>query len=109
VNVSLIGDSAPGAFVVAFLAATGFAATFFAATFFAGAAAALGAAFVAAFGAAFLAAVFAEVGMVLLPVVVSVMRIRARRSTRITAGFYKRRASSCESFCVLHRFLRGFL
>jgi hypothetical protein len=67
------------------------------------------AALVAAFGAAFLAAVFAEVGMFLLPVMVSVLRIRARQCTRIKAGFYIRREHSCESFAILYRNLRGFL
>jgi hypothetical protein len=46
--------------------------------------------FVAALVAAFLAAVFAEVGMFLLPVEVSVFRIRLRKCIRINAGFYKR-------------------
>src|ERR1700761_7593282 len=61
VKVSLIGDGAPDAFTATFLAATFFAGTFFAATF------------LVAAGAAFLATFFAEVGMFLLPVVVSEM------------------------------------
>src|SRR5471030_2565820 len=82
VNVSLIGDSVAVVFTAAFFATVaGVDAAFFAA---------LGAALEAALVAAFLAAVFAEVGMFLLPVEVSVFRIRSRECIRINAGFYKR-------------------
>src|SRR3984893_14329581 len=65
VNVSLIGDSVAVVFTAAFFATVaGVDAAFLAATFLTGAA--------AVFVAAFLAAVFAEVGMFLLPVEVSV-------------------------------------
>jgi hypothetical protein len=87
VNVSLIGDSVAVVFTAAFFATVaGVDAAFLAATFLTGAAAV----FVAALVAAFLAAVFAEVGMFLLPVEVSVFRIRLRECIRINAGFYKR-------------------
>ncbi|MDR5808359.1 hypothetical protein [Caballeronia sp. LZ019] len=82
---------------------TFFAATFDAA-FFAGAAV-----FTVAFLAvAFLAAVFAEVGMFLLPVLVSDIGIRQRLCVRINAGFYIGQTRSCESFAFLYRFFRGF-
>src|SRR5580692_11502914 len=70
VKVSLIGDGALDAFTATFLAATAFfAGTFFAATSF------FAATFLVGTGAAaFLATFFAEVGMFLLPVVVSELR-----------------------------------
>jgi hypothetical protein len=104
VNVSLIGDSVPVVFTAAFFAVTAFEAAFLAASFLTGAAGA----FVAALGAAFLAAVFAEVGMFLLPVEVSVFSIRTLECARINAGFYKRDAPSWESFHVLNPFFQGF-
>jgi hypothetical protein len=91
VNVSLIGDSVAVVFTAAFFATVaGVDAAFLAATFLTGAAAVFVAALGAALVAAFLAAVFAEVGMFLLPVEVSVFRIRSRECIRINAGFYKR-------------------
>ncbi|CAM2146460.1 hypothetical protein PT2222_190020 [Paraburkholderia tropica] len=58
-KVSLIGDETPDAFTATFLAAAVLAGAFFAATF------------LVAGAAAFLATFFAEVGMFLLPVLVS--------------------------------------
>ncbi|MBB5398396.1 hypothetical protein HDG40_000634 [Paraburkholderia sp. JPY158] len=79
-KVSLIGVGAPDAFTATFLAATAFfAGTFFAATFLVGTGA-----------AAFLATFFAEVGMFLLPVVVSELLEAHTVCARFNAGFYKR-------------------
>lgn len=86
-KVSLIGDGALDAFTATFLAATAFfAGAFFAATFLVGT------------GAAFLATFFAEVGMFLLPVVVSELHEAHTVCARFNAGFYKRSHDLRDSF-----------
>jgi hypothetical protein len=88
VKVSLIGDGALDAFTATFLAATAFfAGAFFAATFLVGTGA-----------AAFLATFFAEVGMFLLPVVVSELLEAHTACARFNAGFYKRQRDLRDSF-----------
>jgi hypothetical protein len=98
VKVSLIGDGALDAFTATFLAATAFfAGTFFAATFLVGTGA-----------AAFLATFFAEVGMFLLPVVVSELHEAHTVCARFNAGFYKRQCDLRDSFVYNSRgLLRG--